>query len=282
MIYEVLADGGDGRWHSFGACRDQGDAEQLLAESQARMAAAGGTNREYLIKEIDEDGLFRIPPAPAPRQRYMQRADPVEHCEGAWSTQDVTILQLHEAEPPEVAGRYHRNFPGRAPFEVFRQDTRELALISPHYDATSVMDLATGDIVAAEEPGASGFCPVGFYVPDWHDVHDGSILPGTTYWKDAYEWPRGDLGFVWGCVWGDDGSWKIQVLDLSGVAEGVIARDDRFGYVELAVHEKLEPQDFIRCYPQDDGVRVRLSIENSWRLPGGARADWYAGGSEER
>lgn len=40
-------------------------------------------------------------------------------------------------------------------------------------------------------------------------------------------------GFVGGCVWGDDSSTKVQFLDLSRVAEGVIKRDDRFGYLEL-------------------------------------------------
>lgn len=47
-------------------------------------------------------------------------------------------------------------------------------------------------------------------------------------------WPAaGDFGFVWGCVWGDDSSWKVQNLDLSAVQDGVIRRDERFGYLKL-------------------------------------------------
>jgi hypothetical protein len=252
-----------------------------MTGAKERVSRAGGKNRRYWIREIDEAGLFRPPPAPAPRDRYLERSAPVEAEPGAWGTQDVEILALDEpgADPAgaRIAGCYRRNYPGRVPSEIFRQGDREYALISPHYTATSVMDLATGQVVATEKPSSGGFCPVGFYVPDWHDVHDGSILPGTTYWKDDNEWPRGDLGFVWGCQWGDDNSWKIQVLDLSRVAEGKIARDERFGYVELAARG-LRPQEFIHCWPEGGDVTIRLAVENSFRLSDGRRTDWYAPG----
>jgi hypothetical protein len=41
------------------------------------------------------------------------------------------------------------------------------------------------------------------------------------------------FGFVGGCIWGDDRSWKVQYLDLSQVENGIIGREERFGYVEL-------------------------------------------------
>lgn len=41
------------------------------------------------------------------------------------------------------------------------------------------------------------------------------------------------FGFVCGCIWGDDTSWKIEYLDLSRISEGILVRDDRFGYIEL-------------------------------------------------
>jgi hypothetical protein len=49
-------------------------------------------------------------------------------------------------------------------FEPFRQGDRMLALISTNYTATSVMDL-----------------------------HDGTKLPGSMYWRPAdHQWPAGD------------------------------------------------------------------------------------------
>jgi hypothetical protein len=122
------------------------------------------------------------------------------------------------------------------------------------------MDLSTGRVIAAEEPHPGGFCPVGFYVPDWWDIHDGSVLPGSTRWRHDYEFPKGDFGFVWGCIWGDDSSWKVQYLDLSRVQEGAIARDERFGYLELASHPKLAAQEFIRCSFHDGQGTVTFSV----------------------
>jgi len=43
----------------------------------------------------------------------------------------------------------------------------------------TMIDLATGKVLASEEPSATGFCPTGFYVPDWWDINDSSILPGS-------------------------------------------------------------------------------------------------------
>lgn len=47
-------------------------------------------------------------------------------------------------------------------------------------------------------------------------------------------------GFVAGCHWGDDSSWKIQFIDLSKASDGIITRDDRFGYIELPSGVSLE------------------------------------------
>jgi hypothetical protein len=77
-----------------------------------------------------------------------------------------------------------------------------------------------------------GFCPVAFYVP----YNDRYILYDYEQARDTdqeIKWPPGSFGFVAGCHWGDDHSWKIQFLDLRGIKEGKLVRDDRFGYIEL-------------------------------------------------
>jgi hypothetical protein len=58
------------------------------------------------------------------------------------------------------------------------------------------------------------------------------------------------FGFVAGCIWGDDSSWKVQYLDLSGVTQGVIKRDHRFGYVELPHGMKLSDAILLDEYQQ--------------------------------
>jgi hypothetical protein len=282
LIYEVRAQAGD--WvHSFGARTERADAERLLAESQRGVAEAGGKNDRYWIEEIDTTGLFEIPSRPTPRERYSVRVTPRPERKGMVTTVDVHIL-----DGQRVVASYHRNYDMLRTFEPFRQGDRDYALISPNYTATSVIDLQTGEIVASEEPDALGFCPVGFYVPDWWDVHPSRsphvvpghpedepfMRPGTLGWEDEHEWPsRGDFGFVWGCIWGDDSSWKVQYLDLSEIRNGVIRREERFGYLKLAAFPQLDAPEFIQVWER---CHVRFVVEKDFDLRTGREItdDW--------
>lgn len=288
MIYEVRAES-RGRVHSFGSFRDRGEAETQLTTSIAQVTKAGGKNDRYWIEEINTDGLFEIPSEKTPRMRFHTNVTRVEGTAGHWDTTKVSIwdesllsddtISSPTREAPKVPGNeiivgsYERNYRMMGTFEPFRQGDRNFALIAPHYTATSVMDLATGEIIASEEPQGNGFCPVGFYVPDWWDVNDGSMLPGSLYWDEGDEWPTGDFGFVWGCHWGDDSSWKVQYLDLSKITEGIITREERFGYVQLATHHDLEPKNFIRLFKEGTHETVSFDVEETFLLDDGKRLD---------
>jgi hypothetical protein len=118
--------------------------------------------------------------------------------------------------------------------------------------------------------------------------HDGSIIPGSKYWDADREWPTGDFGFVWGCIWGDDGSWKVQYLDLSRVREGVVRREERFGYVELAtggfrspcftldaeVPRRSDPPHFITVSRRGGVTRVTFAVEMQFDLGSGRAEEW--------
>jgi hypothetical protein len=249
------------QYNTFGyGCRTTREAaEELLVKTQATI---GHLNDAVWIEAIDEDGLFIVPSRPTPRERFTTRVTVMDR------TCDVEIL-----DGDVVVASYHRNYGMLQTFEPFRQGDRHYALISPDYTATSVVDLQTGVIIASEEPDTFGFCPVGFYVPDWWDVHDGSVLPGSIHWSEDREWPNGDFGFVWGCIWGDDSSWKVEFLDLSQVAHGVLQRDQRFGYVELATMPDTPAKEFIRVSKYNGDVRVRLRTEQSFSVEDGSAID---------
>ena len=66
------------------------------------------------------------------------------------------------------------------------------------------------------------------------------------------------FAFVSGCIWGDDTSWKVEFIDLSKVSEGIITRDNRFGYIELPPKVKL--QDAIEVYQETDKEEPRIEI----------------------
>lgn len=197
-IYEARAEYAKGsRVRAFGACRTRPEAEVLLAESIRRAEAAGIKYERHWIEEIDTTGLWKPPAQPKPRDRYSTRVATTS-APGTWTKVHVDVL-----DGETVIASYDRNYSMLQTFEPFRHGNRVFALISTHYTATSVMDLHTGQIVAAEEPAYGGFCPAGFYVPDWWDLHDGTKLPGSMYWRPADdEWPADDFGFVWGCVRG--------------------------------------------------------------------------------
>ena len=269
-IYEVHSIARNGTSHDWGARNSRAEAEQLLAEwtTGQREAWAEKHHERWWIEEIDVTGLFTIPPAPPPRELFSTKVSTVESSDGTWNTLQVDILD----QAGRVVFSYARNHSSLyRTFEPFRQGERMLALISSDYTATSVVDLRNGEVIAAETPDPMGFCPVGFYVPDWWDVHDGRTLPGSSRWSADLEVPAGDFGFVWGCIWGDDSSWKVQYLDLSQVQEGKLLRDDRFGYVELADHHKLEAKDFIDCSFYQGRCNVIFATLSEYNLESGER-----------
>lgn len=267
----------------FGAYYSVDDAQATADRMNKRIP---GTT--YSVSPVDVTGAFSPPPRLAPSDRFFQQHTSRASKPGCWDVTDVTIIDDNvPAEPGNewIVARYTRNYPGTPPFWPFRQkcwltgEWRHFALISPYYTASAVIALDdgspssgqlshrksdrgltwhAGDIIAEEKHEGDcdtgkctcnfGFCPVGFYVPDWHDVHDGSIIPGTHYWEKWDEEPSGNYGFVWGCVWGDDNGWKIQFLDLTDVQDGIIRRDDRFGY-QYIDGTAGDPRKFIRVHP---------------------------------
>lgn len=265
-IYEVRGDGSSDRPLSYGARRTREEAELLLGESKGRVARVGGRVDRWWIEEIDTTGLFEFPSLPTPRQRFTTRVEP-RKVPGSWATAHVDVY-----DEDNVVASYDRNYSMLQTFEPFRQGERCFALVAPDYTATSVIDLQTGKVIASEEQSPTGFCPVGFYVPDWWDIHDGSVLPGSTHWSIDMEWPtRGDFGFVWGCIWGDDSSWKVQYLDLSEVQQGQIRRDERFGYLELAARPDAVGKEFIRIWSSAGTRHVEFTLLETYDLVTGQR-----------
>lgn len=221
----------------------------------------------YWIEEVDTSGLFEVPSRPTPRERFRTR------CTELSGQREWTRLLVEVLDNDAVVATYERNYQMYDTFEPFRQGDRMLALVSTEYTATSVMDLDTGEILGGEAPDAEGFCPVGFYVPDWWDVWPAYLLPGSDSWKPHHEWPSGDFGFVWGCVWGDDSSWKVQYLDLSRAAEGIVVREERFGYLTLASRPSVPGSEFIRVSRFGEGASVTFHVPCSFDLATGERQD---------
>lgn len=297
VVYRIYG-AHEGREQDFylGAFRTVGEAEAEIAqlrqrEMNGRNWAEQHHNRGFVIRETFVQTDFEIPPQPKPRDRYFVRSTPKKNRPGTCDSAIVEVFRRASAgDEPQKVCEYERNYGLMHTFEPFRQGNRDFALISPQYTGTSVLDLATGRVIAEEPASTFGFCPVGFYVPDWWDLHDDSIIPGSEYWDADDEWPTGgEFGFVWGCVWGDDRSWKIQHLDLTDIQSGVIRRDHRFGYVELATDgykspcfdpdrilppEGSDPPPFIKLEQWEGKTNVTFAVEMQFDFSTGQPTEW--------
>ncbi len=179
-----------------------------------------------------------------------------------WDCLIVSVMQRNEDGTEEKVGEYERTYSAMYnTFYPFTQNGKDYALISHTYTGTCVISLPDCKHVCGEcEWKNAGFCPTGFYVPELDDDNDSM---------------NGQLGFVCGCVWGDDGSWKIQAIDLSKISEGKMSNQALFGYCELP-HTMGTSQlnEAIQVSKYDEGIYyVKIIHEESFKVAIDATAE---------
>jgi hypothetical protein len=143
--------------------------------------------------------------------------------------------------------------------------------------------------VGGEKSDKFGFCPVDFYVPRYLDK------PFTWTGKDGVEhhsscrhfdfelagsesegdravlaelgWKCWPYGFVAGCIWGDDSSWKIEAFDLREVAQGKLTRLAPWGYVEMGADTLIEAIRGLNEFDGEENLNidyVRFITKQTW------------------
>lgn len=165
---------------------------------------------------------------------YSVRATPIATTAPAAGHLRVDIFDSEDRK----VGEYVRTYPSMyRTFCAFSQEGREFALYAPSAYCTRIMTLPDCVDVGGETYGPAAFCPTDYFVPDEFE---------------------GKFGFIAGCHWGDDSSWKIQFLDLR--EPGHVLRLERFGYAAMPnAAEKLS--DVIQIERYNDGVEVRIQTE---------------------
>jgi hypothetical protein len=198
-------------------------------------------------------------------------------------------------------GSYIRSFGSMySTWEPFEQDGKEYALCSPDYWRTSVMELPSCKIIATEDlsyvdektgekkdGSSAGFCPRDFFVMgryddccDNEDIESTFTIYDGSYDDKIYD-PSGSVeknnevlgkfGFVAGCLWGDDSSDKIQFLDLSRISEGIITKDERFGYLELPA--RLTLKESLEISLERGELSIQILAKKSFGQYGGLGID---------
>src|SRR5689334_5869598 len=184
-----------------------------------------------------------------PLSYFARVLNDTEYGADHWHGLRVGVFR-HENDAEVQVGEYERNYPSLLnTFAPFRAGGRDLALYSPDYTCTRLLELPSCRDIGGEEPHSDGFCPVDFFVPYYVEMESWaednpprrrrkqmpkpedlvprstpvefpatSMRPGRV--EVHHEAPVGPItyhpfGFVAGCIWGDDSSWKVQYLDLS-------------------------------------------------------------------
>jgi len=250
--------------------------------------------------EICDTGIdaFECGALEGPAPYYAAVINKIDNGKGYWNYLDIGIFERGQNPPdPEVdkkIGEYKRNYSALyRTFHPFKLKNKWYALYSKNYTSTRIMSLPECIDIGGEKDEAFGFCPVDYFVPglnyleSWHGdpscqrfgrenkvdwTNTKCTCDMAKYpFKDYSEWHFPDRihGFVAGCVWGDDNSWKIEYLDLSHADEGIIKRDARFGYIELPPELRLNQAIELDVDDEDGSVyNIRIDVQKHFDIDG--------------
>lgn len=197
---------------------------------------------------------------------------PIDNGPGHWNSNRVEVFR-----DGLKIGEYERNYSLVAEtFYPFQFNDHWYAFYSSRYTATRVARLTDKfEDWWGEEPSGMGFCPTEFWVPlgfrSSFTSKDGTEHHFPTWFDSDYKTEEEFSGeaagkpFVWatygflsGCYWGDDSSWKLRYIDFSEIENKVVKIQERFGYWELGL---------------DIRQSVRITGHNSFHLLGLFRMD---------
>lgn len=186
---------------------------------------------------------------------------PIQNGDGFWNSTKVSIFQNQD-----LIGEYIRNYPayGDSTFFPFELDGNWFALYSASYTCTRIMKIDGNGIIdwCGEEPSNDGFCPVEFYVPKYYHYKDEILVDTVDDEIIKITYPK--FGFLSGCYWGDDSTWKLRFINLEKVTEKVLEITERFGYWVLPNKPLGDCIQISTC--PDEGTVVTLLKEESFRI----------------
>jgi hypothetical protein len=129
-----------------------------------------------------------------------------------------------------------------------------------------------------EDPKGNGFCPVEYYIPTYIQSKDSYIIKEEKTEYDNYfvdcdysneefeiefnspnfiSLNNCNFGFLCGCIWGDDTSWKLRHIDLLKVPGKILEITDKFGYCQLPSDLTLKQCIHMNSWePDNNWIRI--------------------------
>lgn len=220
----------------------------------------------------------------------------------------IGVFKTENGEEIQI-GKYERNYSSLFnTFFPFEMNGKELALYSTNYTATRIMDLPSCEDLGGEEFANGGFCPVDYFVPTYYELETINDYEGEKPERrlsnvnnpkeppleetiDTHTWTNLNtnlqesskmlrraltpiqyypFGFVAGCVWGDDSTYKVQYLDLSKADEGILVREEKFGYIELpenlSLSEAIDMSEYLYDHSNEWAHEIRIKVMQRFDL----------------
>lgn len=230
------------------------DAIKILKDKKSKLS-----KRKWALSYDTNESLVR----------YSAKViEKIETGQNTWKRLRIGIFEQTYGEEPVQIGSYIRNYSSFYDtfFPFKHKNGKWYALYSKEYTATHIMELPSCKDLDGEKNASNGFCPTGYYVPNYLEMsyyskkkkeevfYEDDQVPEDDIWEngwDEFNWndlKYRDFGFLCGCIWGDDWSWKIQYIDLSEADKGIIKMSEKFGYIWLThnmnLQESIEMNDF--------------------------------------
>ncbi len=169
---------------------------------------------------------------------------------GCWDVIDITIKKDEEVVF-EVTRRYSTMAEETTKF--FELDGKEIVVYSDDYQTLNFFNLTDRQPIQLDEESKKqiyGFCPVEIIIPrykiedEWYEMDNDN---GPLYH---------DFAMVSGCAWGDDSSWKLNIIDLKDLLSGKVR------YVTNL--EDLEPKWLYEELPSQLKLKDCFNIDYDW------------------
>lgn len=193
--------------------------------------------------------------------RFTVKTDKIETSGNCWNK---LLVSIYDNE--NKIGEYERNYPSfYNTFVPFKRNNKYYTLYSKRYNETRIMSLPECKDLCGVTPG---FCPVSYAVPfEEYSVIDESKTVYDSEWFKSVE-HKPNFVFVSGCVWGDDvGGWKLQLINLKNLEEGIIEQIEPFGYIEMwgsakDLSDMIDIEDYSTDY-----TYINIAVHTRLKLP---------------
>ena len=147
---------------------------------------------------------------------YLITTQKVDGKQGCWS---VTKVEVRRGDT--LVFEFTRQYPGFAleTTRIFSLGGQDILVYSENYETLNFFNLTKREAIALDDESKKqihGFCPTEILVPKFAIEDDIYICDGGITGEFH------DFAFVSGCVWGDDSSWKLNILDMRNLLTGEV------------------------------------------------------------